>query len=98
MDDAALAAALGAARSAERLEHWRSRDWPVLAVELLLAGADDLEVCELAGLPAGVTGWDTHEVLAILFDRYDVPEPDDAQAVDLLARLMATDLQCAPLP
>jgi hypothetical protein len=34
-------------------------DWPDLAVELLLAGIDDPEVAELAGLPAGVSGWDT---------------------------------------
>lgn len=59
MDDEALATALAVARSAERLSEWRPRDWPDLAVELLLAGFDDLEIAELAGLPTSVTGWET---------------------------------------
>jgi hypothetical protein len=98
VDDEAIATALGVARSAERLAHWRPRDWPDLAVELLLAGSDDPEVAELAGLSASVTGWDTDPLLACLYHRYDVPELDAVDAVALLARLMATDLHARPVP
>ena len=64
MDDAALATAFAVARSAEQLSVWRPRDWPDLAVELLLADIDDQEVAELAGLPTTVTGWETDPLVA----------------------------------
>jgi hypothetical protein len=63
---------------------------------LLLAQADDAEIAELAGLPASVTGWDTDQLVAALYDRYDVPVPDAQDSVTLLARLMATDLRIRP--
>jgi len=69
VDQEALATALGVARSAELLSNWRPRDWPALAVELLLAGIDDLEVAELAGLSASVTGWETDPLAASLYAR-----------------------------
>lgn len=59
MDEEALATVLAVVRSAELLSDWRPRDWPDLAVELLLTGIDDLEIAELADLPASVTGWET---------------------------------------
>lgn len=96
MDDEALATALAVARSAERLSDWRPRDWPDLAVELLLAGFDDLEIAELAGLPASVTGWETDPLVASLYEKYGVAPPDPEEAVTLLARLMATDLRLRP--
>ena len=96
MDQEALATALGVARSAELLSNWRPRDWPALAVELLLAGIDDLEVAELAGLSASVTGWETDPLAASLYDKHGVPLPDPDQAVTLLARLLATDLRLRP--
>jgi hypothetical protein len=96
VDDEALATALAVARSAELLSDWRPRDWPDLAVELLLAGIDDLEIAELAGLPASVTGWETDPLMASLFEKHGVPLPDPEQAVTLLARLMATDLRLRP--
>jgi hypothetical protein len=96
VDDEALATALAAARSAERLSDWRPRDWPDLAVELLLAGIDDLEIAELAGLPASVTGWETDPLVASLYQKHGVPLPDPEEAVTLLARLMATDLRLRP--
>ena len=96
MDDQALATALAVARSAERVSDWRPRDWPDLAVELLLAGVDDLEIAELAGLPADVTGWETDPLVASLYEKHGVALPDPAEAVTLLARLMATDLRLRP--
>jgi hypothetical protein len=96
VDDDALATAVAVARSAERLSHWRPRDWPDLAVELLLAGIDDLEIAELAGLPASVTGWETDPLVASLCEKHGVPPPDPEEAVTLLARLMATDLRLRP--
>jgi hypothetical protein len=96
VDDEALATALAVARSAELLSHWRPRDWPDLAVELLLAGIDDPEVAELAGLPESVTGWETDPLVASLYDKHGVPLPDPDQAVTLLARLLATDLRLRP--
>ena len=76
MDDEALATALAVARSAERLSHCRPRAWPDLAVELLLAGIDDLEIAELAGLPASVTGCETDPLVVSLYDKHGVPPPD----------------------
>ena len=96
MDDQVLATALAVARSAELLSGWRPRDWTDLAVELLLAGIDDLEIAELAGLPASVTGWETDPLVASLYEKHGVPLPDPEQAVTLLARLMATDLRLRP--
>jgi hypothetical protein len=96
VDDDVVRAALPVVRAAERLSYWAPRDWPDLAVELLLAGADDAEIAELAGLPASVTGWDTDPLVAGLCDRYDVPVPGTQESVILLARLMATDLRIRP--
>ena len=96
MDDGALATALAVARSAERLSEWRPRDWPDLAVELLLEGIDDPEIAELAGLPASVTGWETDPLVGPLYEKHGVPLPDPEEAVNLLARLMATDLRFRP--
>lgn len=96
MDDEALATALAVARSAERVSDWRPRDWPDFAVELLLAGIDELEIAELAGLPTSVTGWEADPLVASLYDKYGVPLPDPDAAVTLLARLLATDLRLRP--
>ena len=96
MDDQVLATALAVARSAGRLSGWRPRDWPDLAVELLLAGIDDLAIAELAGLPASVTGWETDPLVASLYQKHGIPLPDPEEAVTLLARLMATDLRLRP--
>jgi hypothetical protein len=96
MDDEALATALAVARSAEQLSVWKPRDWPDLAVELLLADIDDQEVAELAGLPMTVTGWETDPLVASLYEKYGVPLPDLEGAFTLLARLMATDLRLRP--
>ena len=84
------------ARSAERLSDWRPRDWPDLAVELLLEGFDDLEIAELAGLPTSVTGWETGPLVASLYEKHGVAPPDPEEAVTLLARVMATDLRLRP--
>jgi hypothetical protein len=90
VDDEALATALAVARPAERLSDWRPRDWPDLAVELLLAGIDDLEIAELAGLPTSVTGWETDPLVASLYGKHGVPLPDpqeaDAKAAQCRAR------------
>jgi len=96
VDDEALTTVLAAARSAELLSCWRPRDWPDLAVELLLAGIDDPEIAELAGLPKSVTGWETDPLVVSLYDKHGVPLPDPDQAVTLLARLLATDLRRRP--
>src|SRR5215472_15670359 len=84
------------ARSAKRVSDWRPRDWPDLAVELLLAGIDDVEIAELAGLPASVTGWETDPLVARLYQKHGVTLPDPDEAVTSLARLMASDLRLRP--
>lgn len=43
MSNETVRTALTVARSAERFSYWHSRDWPDLAVQLLLAGADDAD-------------------------------------------------------
>ena len=96
MDDEALATALAVARSAGLLSGWRPCDWPDLAVGFLLAGIGDLEIAELAGLPASVTGWETDPLVASLCEKHGVPLPDPEEAVILLAHLMATDLRLRP--
>ena len=88
--------ALTAARSAEQLSYWEPGDWPQLAVELLVAGFDDAEIAELAGLPASIMGWDIDPLVVSLFECYRVPVLGAEDAVAFLARLMATDLRARP--
>jgi len=96
VDDEALATVLAVARSAEQLSNWRARDWPDLALELLLAGIDAPEIAELAGLPTSVTREDTELLVASLYEKHGVPLLDPDEAVTLLARLIATDLRLRP--
>lgn len=96
MSNATVRTALTVARSAERFSCWHSSDWPDLAVQLLLAGADDAEIAELAGLPSDATGWDTDPLVACLYEKHHVPVPDVGDAVALIARLAATDLHTRP--
>jgi len=96
VEDDTVRTALTIASSAERCSWWAPRYWPDLAVELLLTGADDGEIAELAGLPAGVTGWDSEPLASSLYEKYDVRLPDTEQAVAVLARLMASDLRARP--
>jgi hypothetical protein len=96
VDGEIFVTALVVARSAERLSKWRPRDWPDLAVELLLAGTDDPEVAELAGMPRSVTSWETDPLVACLYEKHGVLLPEPAEAVTVLARLMATDLRRRP--
>lgn len=46
-----LRTALTIARAGERSGYFSSSEWPDLAVELLVHGAKDMEIAELAGLP-----------------------------------------------
>lgn len=96
MGEQTVRTTLTVARAAERFSSWHPGDWPDLAVELLLAGADDAEIAELAGLSASVTGWDTDPLVASLYEKYHVPVPDAEDAVTLLARLTVTDLHARP--
>lgn len=96
MDHEIPRTALTVARSAERWWYWQPGDWLGLAVEMLVAGAGDDEIAELAGLPSNVTGWDTPRLVTSLYEKYDVPTPGAEDAVALLARLMATDLRMRP--
>jgi hypothetical protein len=63
---------------------------------LLLAGIDDPEIAELAGLSASVTGWDTEPLVSSLYEKYEVRLPHIEDAVAVLARLMASDLRARP--
>jgi hypothetical protein len=84
------------ARAAERCTQWHPGDWPRLAVELLLAEVDDPEVAELDGLPASTSSWETEPLVSALYERYDVQVPQAEDAVDLLGRLLTTELRARP--
>ncbi|GLY43371.1 hypothetical protein Amsp01_093940 [Amycolatopsis sp. NBRC 101858] len=59
MDDASVRTALLVARTAESRGFLRPGDWPDVAVSLLLEGAEDPAIAELAGLNRQANGWDT---------------------------------------
>lgn len=96
MDDAQLRTAIAVARAGERLNIVRSGDWPDIAVSLLVAGREEAQLAELAGLPKSASGWDTDPLVADLSEQHGVTVPSLAEATDLMARLMAQDLRQRP--
>lgn len=89
--------ALRVARAAQELGQLNTRDWPGLAVALLLEGADDPEIAQLAGFNQHASYWDIEPVLAPLFDRHAAAAPGDTEeAVVTMAGLMAADLRARP--
>ena len=96
MDDAQLRTAIAVARAGERLNIVRSGDWPDIAVSLLVAGREEAQLAELAGLPKSASGWDTDPLVADLSDQHGVTVPAPAEATELIARLMAQDLRQRP--
>lgn len=97
MDLAALQETLRVARAAAQTGQLRAGGWPGVAVALLLEGADDLEIAQLAGLNEHVSAWEVDPLTEALWDRYEIaPAPNADAAVELLAGLMAADLRVRP--
>ena len=96
MDDRAVRVALSVARAAERRGFLAPGDWPDVAVGMLLAGNEDPEIAELAGLSTTVSGWDIDPLVALVCERHRISPPDVDESVDLMARLMADDLRARP--
>ncbi|MBK9158157.1 MAG: hypothetical protein WAV45_10230 [Propionibacteriaceae bacterium] len=96
MDLEVLNEALHVARASERMGRLRSTDWPDLAVALLVEGADDQEVAELAGLNRHASGWTIATLVDSICARYGVASRDAESAVALLARLMAAEFRARP--
>ncbi|WP_326943221.1 hypothetical protein OG439_24540 [Amycolatopsis sp. NBC_01307] len=96
MDDASVRTALLVARTAESRGCLRPGDWPDVAVSLLLEGAEDPAIAELAGLSRQANGWDTEPLVAAACERHEIVVPDCDESTILLARLMADDIRARP--
>src|SRR6476469_524018 len=86
---------LRVARAAECKGYLRSKDWPHLAVALMLEDVGDAEVAELAGLDRQVSARTVDPLTEALYERHGVPLPDPESAVGSLAGLMAADLRAS---
>jgi hypothetical protein len=96
VDDRSVRVALSVARAAERCGFLDPGDWPDVAVGMLLAGNEDPEIAELAGLSGAASGWDVDPLVAAVFERHGISPPDVDESVALMARLMADDLRARP--
>lgn len=84
---------LESARALERVGYLGSEDWPPLATELLLLDVDHDKVLALACLPPDPSGWETAPIVDDLYTQLGIEEPSAESAVDLVARLLASDLR-----
>jgi len=75
MDPAELDEALRIARAAERMGYLSSGDWPDVAVALLLEGAEDPEIAELAGFDKSVSAWTPGPLIESVWERRVVAAP-----------------------
>jgi hypothetical protein len=73
--------------AARRLGLLLSSDWPDLAVQLLVQGADGEATAELAGLPHPASPWSVDQLVPGVVAELAVPELSAAQAGDLAGRL-----------
>lgn len=96
MDSAELVEALRVANAAQRMGCLSSSDWPELAVHLLVEGADDPGIAELAGHNAHTSSWTINPLLEATCRHYGVETPEAEAAVVLLAALLAADLRARP--
>ena len=96
MDRGVLSRSLRVAVAVERLGWLPPGAWADVAVALLLEGASDSEIAELAGLGVGVSGWSTSPLVEVLYERYGVAELGEAEAVEVVADLLAAELRSRP--
>src|SRR4051812_40432482 len=96
MEEPELSEVIGVARAFESLGWLPPADWVDIGVALLVDGVEDLDVTALACLDANATGWDTERPVANLYERYTISEPSPTDAVDLVARALASDLRARP--
>ena len=96
MDPEVLARSLRVARATERLGWLPPGSWPNVAVALLLEGAPDAEIAEVAGFGISVSGWTTSPLVEALYERHGVLEVDEAEAVEVVADLLAAELRSRP--
>ena len=96
MDGGVLSRSLRVAVAVERLGWLPPGAWADVAVALLLEGASDSEIAELAGFGVGVSGWSTSPLVEVLYERYGVAELGEAEAVEVVADLLAAELRSRP--
>ncbi len=96
MDREVLSRSLGVAAAVERLGWLPPSAWVDVAVALLLEGASDSEIAELAGFGVDASGWSTSPLVDVLYERYGVAEVCEAQAVEVVADLLAAELRKRP--
>ncbi len=84
---------LEVARALERVGCMSPDDWPPLATEMLLLEIDHAKVLALACLPPEPSGWATAPIVDDLYAQLGIEEPSAGSAVDLVARLLASDLR-----
>lgn len=96
MEELDLPEVLTVARAFESLGWLLPSDWVDIGVALLVDGVEDHDVTALACLDANATGWDIDRPVATLYERYAVSAPRPKDAVDLVARALASDLRARP--
>jgi hypothetical protein len=96
VDDASSRTALLVARAAESRGCLQPGDWPNVAVSLLLEGAEDPAIAQLAGLSRRANGWDTEPLVVAACERHEIVVPGREESTVLVARLMADDLRARP--
>jgi len=96
MDREALSRSLRAAHAVELLGWLPPGAWANVAVALLLEGAPDSEIAELAGFGVSVSGWVTSPLVEVLYERYGVSEMGEADAVEVVTDLLAAELRSRP--
>jgi hypothetical protein len=84
---------LEATRALERVGFLRPDDWPPLATQLLLLDVEHDKVLALACLPPEPSGWATAPIVDDLYTQLGIEEPSANSAVELVARLLASDLR-----
>lgn len=96
MEEMELQEVLALARAFESVGWLLPSDWVEIGVALLVDGVEDDDVTALACLDANANGWDIDRPVANLYERFAVSEPVPKDAVDIVARALASDLRARP--
>ena len=96
MEESELSEALTLARAFGTLGWLLTSDWVDIGVALLVDGVEDDDVTALACLYPNATGWDIDRPVTNLYERFAVSEPVPKEAVDIVARALASDLRARP--
>jgi hypothetical protein len=78
-----------AVAAAHQLGLVRTDEWPMLAAQLLAAGADGVHLIELAGQNNLISGWELDQLLPDALAEAGVEEADRAEAPRTVARVLA---------